>query len=105
MSASTERRAMRDVLASWSLMTPGEVAALLSVSEDQVQRLLEAGRIPSVNRGCGSRRSLAVDPIDAAVYVLAERDGITSEAYWERHGEAAVDRARKYVDRVRKMVA
>ena len=105
MSASTERRAMRDVLASWSLMTPAELAAFLSVSEDQAHRLLDAGRIPSVDRGCGSRRSLAVDPIDAAVFMLAERDGMTSEAYWERHGEAAVDRARTYVQRIRKMVA
>lgn len=105
MSTSTERKAMREVLASWSLMTPQELAGFLSVSEDRVHRLLDAGKIPSVDRGTGSRRSLAVDPIDAAVFVLAGQEGMTSEEFWGRHGEAAVDRARKYIERVRKMVA
>ena len=32
-------------------------------------------------------------------------EGVTVEAYWEEHGEASVDHARRYIRRIRKLLA
>lgn len=101
MSQASERKAMADVLPAYAMLNVPKLAAFLGCSEDIAREMVDDGTIPSVR--VGKRRH--VDPVDAAVYVLAERDGVTAAAYWERHGEATVDHVRRYVARIRKLVA
>ncbi len=39
------------------------------------------------------------------IYMLAQEEGRTVEEYWEEHGEAGVDHARRYIKRIRKLLA
>lgn len=97
MSVSSERKRVRETLAQWSLMTVHEVAAFLGVHEDTARSL----PLPWVQVG----RQKKLDPLDLAVHVLAEREGLTAEDYWDRHGEETPAHARRYVTRIRKAVA
>lgn len=92
---------MRELLPAYALLGTTEVAAFLSVGEDVAREMIDAGTIPSVR--VGKRRM--VDPVDLVVYVLAEREKMTAEAYWQLHGEQTAELARKYVARIRKVVA
>lgn len=101
MSAAAERKAMREILPAYALMTIPEVARFLGCSEEVARAMVDDRTLPSVQ--VGQRRH--VDPIDVAVHVLAGRDGIDAAAFWERHGEQTAELARKYVARVRRMLA
>lgn len=101
MSVASERKAIRDLLPAYSLMSIPDLAHFLGVSEDVAREMVEDKVIPSIR--VGSRRM--VDPMDAAVYVLAEREGVSVEDFWDAHGDAAVDLAKKYFARVRRFVA
>lgn len=101
MSVASERKAMREILPAYSLLTIPQLAAFLGCSEDVAREMVDEGVIPSIR--VGKRRH--VDPIDAVVHVLADREGISAADYWERHGEATADHVRRYVARIRKMPA
>lgn len=101
MSVASERKAMRELLPEYSLLSIPQLAAFLGVGEDVARAMVADRIIPSV--GVGKRRQ--VDPMDAVVHVLAEREGVTAAAYWERHGEATADHVRRYVARIRKVQA
>lgn len=92
---------MRELLPAYSLMSIPELGKFLGVGEDVARAMVQDKTIPSV--GVGKRRQ--IDPMDAVVHVLAEREGITAAAYWERHGEATADHVRKYVARIRRVQA
>ena len=98
MSRAQERKAMRETLAGYSLMGIPELAAFLGASEAIARDMVERGVIPSVL--VGERQK--VDPMDAAVHVLACRENISAAAYWERHGEATAELVRRYVARIRR---
>ena len=105
MSKDAERKAMKDTLAAYTLMRVRELAGFLGCGEQHARDLLKAGKIPSVNIGLGTRPEYRVDPLDAAVWKLAGLEGITTEAYWELHGEATVDHAKRFMVRIRKLAA
>jgi hypothetical protein len=105
VSKAQERKAMRETLAGYSLMGVPELAAFLDCSEAVAHEMVEADVVPWVR--VGGRKK--VDPMDAAVHVLASREGIRRPdgypdiaAYWLRHGEATADYVRRYVARIRK---
>lgn len=101
MSAASDRKAMRQILPAYSLLTIPQLALFLGCGEDVAREMVDDSTIPSVR--VGKRRH--VDPIDAAVHVLADREGITAGEYWRIHGEATVDHVKRYVVRIRKMIA
>lgn len=101
VSLAADRKAMREILPAYALMSVPEVGRFLGVGEDVAREMIDAGVIPSVK--VGKRRH--VDPIDLAVYVLAERAAMTADAFWAEHGEQAVDLAKRYVARIRRWVA
>lgn len=101
MSVASERKAMRQLLPAYALLSIPELGKFLGISEEIARGMIKAGTIPSVK--VGERRH--VDPMDAVVHVLAEREGITAAAYWERHGEATADHVRRYIARIRKVQA
>jgi hypothetical protein len=101
VSRAQERKAMREALAGYSLMGIPELASFLGCSEDVARGLVDRREIPSVP--VGGRQK--VDPMDAAVHVLAGREGMSAEEYWDRHGEATADHVRRYVARIRKAIA
>ena len=93
MSQASERKAMREILAEHALMSVPDLARLLDVSQEVALGIVERGEVHSVPVG----RRRKIDPIDAAVYVLAGREGCTTDEYWKRHGKATAERARDYV--------
>lgn len=101
MSVASERKAMRELLPAYALLSVPELANFLGVGEDLARDMVADGTIPSVP--VGKRRQ--VDPLDAVVHVLAGREGITAAAYWERHGEQTAELARKYIARIRRVLA
>jgi len=101
VSASSERRAIGDALASYALMKPHEVAKFLRLSDAKVREYLDRGVIPSIGEGKCRR----VDPLDVCVYALAERDGVSMADYWLIHGDAVPDRAAALYRQIRKMQA
>ena len=101
MSIASERKAMRQLLPQYALLSIPELAKFLGVGEDLARDMVKDGTIPSVPMG--KRRH--VDPMDAVVHVLAGREGVTAAAYWERHGEATADHVRKYIVRIRRFMA
>lgn len=106
MSIASERKRERETLAAYSLMSLQEFASFLRVDEDTAKKKLLAGHLPWVNRGGSDGRPLyGVDPIDAAVYILAERENRTFDAYWEEHGEETVTKAKRYINRIRQLQA
>jgi excisionase family DNA binding protein len=101
VSEASDRKAMRAVLPTYALLTIPELAAFLGCSNDIARVMVDDGTIPSIR--VGKRRH--VDPIDAAVHVLAEREGVTASAFWEKHGDAVADHVRRYVARIRRVTA
>lgn len=101
MSIASERRSIVDLLPAYALLSIPQLAAVLGCGEDVAREMVDAKVIPSIR--IGARRM--VDPMDAAVYVLAEREGVSVEDFWDAHGDAAVDLAKKYFARVRRFVA
>lgn len=97
MSEATERQSMREALCAHSLMGVTELAGFLGVTPEIARGMVERKEIPSVQVG----RRRRVDPVDAAVYVLAGREGCTVEEYWRRHGETTMERAMKYAKALR----
>lgn len=101
MSLASERKTMREILPSYALLSIPELGAFLGVGEGVAREMVQAGAIPSV--GVGKRRQ--VDPMDAVVYVLAEREGVTAAEYWRVHGEAVAEHVRRYIARIRRVTA
>lgn len=97
MSIASERKAFRETLAAYSLLTVREVAEVLRVSPDTARRR----GLPWIRVGSQYR----LDPIDLAVYLLAEKQGRTVEEVWDEHGEETPTHARRYVTRIRKAVS
>ena len=93
---------MCETLAAYSLMGIAEFAELLSVSVPTARQLIDSGAIPSVPVGKTRRK---VDPIDAVVHILAGREGLTPTEYWRVHGDQTPEYVRKYIARVRKVLA
>lgn len=92
---------MAEHLAAYSLMSVAQVAHLLGCSEQVAKDMIDSGEIPSVP--VGKRRK--VDPLDAIVHLLAGREGVTTEEYWQLHGQAVPDLARECYHRIRTMQA
>ena len=101
MSLSSERKAMRELLPGYALMSTHELAQYLGVGDEVALAMVRDGTIPSVPVG----KRLKVDPMDAVVHVLAGREGITSAEYWEKHGEATAEHVRRHVARLRRVQA
>lgn len=97
VSIASERKAMRELLPGYALVTPKEVAAFLRVGEDVARGMIDDGTIPSV--AVGKRRH--VDPMDLVAHVLAGREGLTVTEWWEAHGPVAGERIRRYLAAVR----
>lgn len=92
---------MAEILPSYAMMTVPQVGLFLGCSEEVAREMVAEGVIPSVV--VGQRRH--VDPIDVVVHVLAGREGIPASVYWDRHGEATTDHVRRYIARIRKVLA
>lgn len=105
MSKASERRAAKDTLALYPLMTVPELAAFLSCSTDHARGLCEDRVIPCSNIGRGQRREYRIDPFQAAIYQLAQEEGLSVDEYWERHGpEGTPERAARFVARARQIM-
>jgi hypothetical protein len=74
-------------------MSVPEFARFLGVSPDTALGIVERGEVASVPVG----RRKRIDPIDAAVFVLAGREGVSFAEFWKVHGEATEERARRYI--------
>ena len=72
MSKASERRAMGQTLAAYSLVGVPVAARFLDCSETQVRKLAAAGILPGVPVGGTTK----FDPLDLAVHVLAGREGV-----------------------------
>lgn len=101
MSRASERQAMSDTLAAYSLMSVQQVAKLLGCSEQIAKEMIDGGEIPSIP--VGKRRK--VDPIDAVVHLLAGREKITPAEFWELHGQAVAELVREHYGRIRVVLA
>ncbi len=103
MSNASDRKQAREALAEYSLMTVRELSHFLNKSPESVRRLLRDSRIPWINVGSGKRIDARVDPVDATVFVLAEREGLSISEYSTKHGLAGcADQAQRYLARVRR---
>jgi len=96
MSRASERRAQGETLAAWSLMSIGEAAKHLDCSVDSAKKL---PGFPWVRIGALWK----ADPLDVAVYVLAQKEGKTPAEFWSEHGEETPAYAGRYFRRLRKM--
>lgn len=101
MSIANERRSMVELLPAYALLTIPQLAAFLGCSEDVARDMVDEKVIPSVR--VGQRRH--VDPMDAVVHVLADREGITAAQWWSLYGEQGVELVKRHVTRIRKLVA
>lgn len=99
MSRASDRKAMADTLAAYSLVSTKVAARFLDCSAPQVRKLVKDGTLPGIQVGA----DIKLDPIDLAVHVLAGRERLGREAYWKKHGEATPEHARRYVARIRKL--
>ncbi len=68
MSKASERKALREALVGYPLMTVNQIASFLSMKPEKVRRLLEARAIPNKDVGLGKNRQYRADPMDVAVY-------------------------------------
>lgn len=98
MSAASERKAMRQLLPEYSLLSVQQLASFLGCSDDIAREMIDDGVIPSVR--VGKRRH--VDPLDAVVHVLADREGVSAAEFWRAHGIATSERVRDYLAHLRK---
>jgi hypothetical protein len=105
MSIASERRAVADTLGAYPLMTVPVLAAFLNCTPDHARGLLEDGRIPFTDIGRGSRREYRVDPMDAAAFHYAQREGLGSVAsFFAQHGDAATELLFRYVRQIRRIL-
>ena len=103
MSVATDRMAMREVLVGYGLLSTKQAAALLGVTVETVAGLIRMGKLPAVDRSTGTkRRNFGIDPMDAVIFLIADKQGHTVEEYWEKHGNKAADHARDYLERIRR---
>lgn len=107
MSRTSDRKAMAETLAGYPLMTVRELAAFLRCSDDHAVGLCRDGAVRSVNIARTLKRAeFRIDPVDAAVYLLALQQGMTQPEFWEVHGpEGTVDVCMRLVRRIRKIQA
>ena len=106
MSEASERKAMADAMSGYPLMTVKQLQGFLACGDDHVRGLLEDRAIPPIDIGRGQKHEWRVDPIDVAVYVLAQREGITPAEFWERHGpEGTPEACRRMLARIRRAIA
>lgn len=93
---------MRRTLSDYALLTVPDAARFLKVSAPTVRRMIEDGRLPSISTLSHQK----IDPLDLFLYVVAEREGMSVEAYVEKHGpERAADAARERYRMVRRFAA
>lgn len=97
MSQASERKAMRDLLMDYSLMSLPQIAQFFDCDPRTAAKWLEEWGVPDI-RG-------KYDPVDVAAGVLAEREGISFAEYESRHGSAVADHVRRYMARIRKATA
>ena len=83
---------MVDALTNYPVMSIPELAGFLNRSIGLARELVDDGTIPSFPVG----KRKYVDPLDAIVYKLSGKEGVSAEEYWARHGDAVVDHARRY---------
>ena len=106
MSIASDRLELLEALTQYPVMTATQLAQFLKCSPDHARGLLEDGEIPFVNIGRGTRRDYRVDPVDAAVYWLSHREGLTIAEFRERHGpNGTLERARQLLTQIRRAVA
>ena len=106
MSIASDMKAMRDTLTMYPLMTAHHFAQFLGCSDDHARDILKSGRVPFTDIGLGSKPEYRIDPMDAAVFHLAEREGVTSEEFWKEHGpEGTPELCRRLVTRIRRVQA
>ena len=106
MSKASDMKAMRDTLTMYPLMTAHHFAQFLGCSDDHARELLKSGKVPFNNIGLGSKPEYRIDPMDAAVFHLSQREGITSEEFWTKHGpEGTPELCRRFVTRIRRVQA
>lgn len=101
MSVASERKAIRDLLPKYCLISIEQCGKLWDCDGATAQKTIEEFHIPTVK--VGSR--FKVDPVDAAVHILAQREGITFGQYMEKYGDAAAENAGRYFGRVRRFLA
>lgn len=106
MSIASERKALREALVSYPLMTVQHLASFLECSADHTRGLLEDGAIPFCNIGRGKRREYRVDPVEAAVFLLRQAEGLTRDEFWEKHGpNGTTELCRQLLNRIRRTAA
>ena len=106
MSKSSERKTMKDTLTHYPLMSVNELARFLNCSPDHARKLCKGGRVRCSDIRIGSRNEFRVDPLDAAVFHLAQTEGLSVEEFWERHGpEGTPERCARFVVLARKIQA
>lgn len=106
MSRTSDRKAMSDALVTYPLMTVPELAQFLRCSDDHARGLLEDRLIPFTDIGRGKKREYRIDPMDAAVFHLAGREGLTTAEFAERHGpDGTPELCARYVRQIRKIQA
>lgn len=97
MSIASEAKKDCETMAAYALMDVKQVSAFLRVAPSTVRTL----DLPWVHVG----KQMKLNPLHLAVYMLAQEEGVTVEAYWAEHGEASVDHAQRYIRRIRKLLA
>lgn len=106
MSVASDRLALRDALVDYPLMTVRELSSFLRCSVDHARGLLEDGVIPFVDIGRGARREYRIDPVEAAVFVLRQAEGLSRDEYWSTHGpNGTVERCRQLLNQIRRVAA
>lgn len=92
---------MGETLAAYSLVSTKVAAAFLDSTPPTVRKLVRDGVLPGIQVGA----EIKLDPMDLAVHVLAARENVDRVTYWQKHGEATPEHARRYVARIRKLQA
>ncbi len=64
------------------------------------------GRVPFTDIGVGSKPEYRIDPMDAAVFHLSQREKLTAEEFWEKHGpQGTPEHCRALINRIRRVQA
>lgn len=103
MSRESERKRMREAMAAYTLLTTAEVAHIIRRSPETARARMKKGTLKCVRIG----GDYLMDPLDLAVHILAEREGVSFEEFWEAHEEndEIVDLTRAMIRRWRKLDA
>lgn len=106
MSKASDMKRMRDTLTAYPLLRTRHVASFLDCDPDHVRKLAQAGRLPYTDIGLGERTEYRFDPLDVVVLHLAEKEGLSPEEFWERHGpEGTPDACSRHMARLRRLQA